>query len=140
MKTIVSLMLSLSLAAVGCGKSTPEPKGPVELMSSDPSAAAQGKVHVRDAGSGNAELVVEVFHLPKPDKASPGATTYVVWAHPSGGEPQNLGALHVGDDLSGSLRTLTPMKRFDVMVTAEPTAQATKPTNVPVLSARVSRE
>jgi hypothetical protein len=140
MKTIAALMLSLSIAAVGCGKSKPEAKGPVEMVSTDPSAAAQGKVHLGDAGSGNAELFVEVYHVPKPDKAAPGATTYVVWAHPAGGEPQNLGALGIGDDLSGSLRTVTPMKHFDVIITAEPTAQATKPSTTPLLTARVSRE
>lgn len=139
MKTIAALLLSFSIAAVGCGKTT-EPRGPLQMVSSDPSAAAQGKVHVTEATNGNAELYVEVHHVPKADKASPGATTYVVWAHPSGGEPMNLGALKVNDDLSGSLRTLTPMKHFDVMVTAEPSPAATKPSTVPVLTARVERD
>ncbi len=140
MKTIAALLLSVSIAAVGCGRSTPEPKGPVEMVSTDPSAAAQGKVHVTDAGSGNAHVVVEIHHVPSAAKTAPGATTYVVWAHPVGGKPMNLGALKVNDDLTGELRTLTPMKHFDLFITAESTPEASAPTSVPVLSARVDRD
>lgn len=139
MKTMAVLMLSVSLVAMGCGKHE-EAKGPVELMSTDSSAAAQGKVQINDAGNGNAELLVEIHHVPKADKAAPGATTYVVWAKPSGGEPMNLGAIAINDELNGSLRTVTPMKHFDIFVTAEPSPQQTKPTHSPVLTARVSRE
>jgi hypothetical protein len=139
MKTSAMIFLSLSLVALGCGKKE-DPKAPVALMSTDSSAAAQGQVMVNDAGNGNAELVVEIKHVPKADKAAPGATTYVVWAKPSGGEPMNLGAISVNDELNGSLRTVTPMKHFDIFITAEPSAQAMRPSATPVLSARVERE
>lgn len=136
MKTISILLMSLSLSVVGVGCGKP----PVALVNTDMSAAAQGQVKVKDGGNGNAELVVEVHHLPKADKAAPGATTYVVWAKPASGDPMNLGALAIDDDLSGTLKTVTPMKNFDLMITAEPSAQSTKPTGSPLMTARVSRE
>ena len=139
MKTTAVLMLSVALAALGCGKHE-DAKSPIALMSTDSSAAAQGNVMINDAGNGNAELLVEIKHVPKPDKAAPGATTYVLWAKPSGGEPMNLGAINVNDDLMGTLRTVTPMKNFDLWVTAEATPQATRPTTSPMLTARVSRD
>jgi len=51
----------------------------------------------------------------------------VVWARADGaGSAQNLGALHVDKDLDGTLKTVTPLRTFDVFITAEssPTARA----------------
>jgi hypothetical protein len=140
MKTIGAICLAVSIAAFGCGKSSPEPNMPIELVGSEQAPAAQGRVHVNDGGNGNAELIVEVKHLARPEKAAPGATSYVVWVHPSGGHPQNLGALSVDDELTGSLRTVTPLKDFKLFVTPEPSPQAVAPSNEPVLSGHVSRD
>ena len=103
--------------------------------------AAQGELKVRDAGN-NTSIDLSVRHLAPPERISPQASTYVVWARPLAddtGRAQNLGALSVDRNLSGRLRSTTPLKQFELFVTAESSTVAEAPTGERVMSAMVTR-
>lgn len=107
-----------------------------QIMSADSRVpAAQGEVKAKEEGNGNTHLKVKVKHMAKPNAVEPMASTYVVWAqdNTNTGNVQNLGALQVGDDLEGEIEAITPMKRFDVFITAEPVATAQYPTGTKTL-------
>jgi hypothetical protein len=115
--------------AAGCASSP-------QIMSADSRVpAAQGQVKAKAEGNGNTRIDVKVKHMAKPNAVEPMAQTYVVWAQDNNntGNVQNLGALHVDDDLEGEIEAITPLKRFDVFITAEPVATAQYPTGTKTL-------
>jgi hypothetical protein len=83
--------------------------------------------------------VVRVAHLAPPSKLYAEASVYVVWIQPLDGELQNVGALLLNGDLAGRLETLTPHRRFKLLVTPEPGGRGAMPTHGPVFSADVER-
>jgi hypothetical protein len=102
--------------------------------------AAQGEVRVAEEENGNTQLNLRVKHLAKPGAVDPNASTYVVWVQDTTdqGNIQNLGALRIGDDLSGEFEAVTPLRQFEVFVTAEPVATAQSPTGDRALWTTVS--
>ena len=120
--------------AVGCAS------GPqaIRMRTSLAIPAAQGTVKASSGKNGNTSLVIDVRHLAPPERVAAGATTYVVWAQPLGeGSPQNLGALRVDEDLRGTLATVTPLRSFDLFITAEASATQMEPTNDQLFSASI---
>ena len=99
--------------------------------------SAVGQVRVATGDKGNRDLKVEVSRIAKADKVFPGASTYVVWLKPQNGDAQNVGVLPVDKNLNAKLETTTSFTNFVVMVTAESTAQPTKPSDNEVLVANV---
>lgn len=101
----------------------------VPLSSSADIPAARGEVKLDRTDQGNTKVEVTVKHLAEPAQVQQGATTYVVWAAPRDAfaTPQSLGALRVGDDLEGKLETTTPLRAFDLFITAEPSASVPQP-------------
>lgn len=103
--------------------------------------AAQGEVRASKSENNNTVIEVNVRHLALPERVSPGANTYVVWARPEGASGvQNLGALRVSADLSGSLRAVTAFRQFELFITAEPSAQVMRPSGAELLSAQLRRK
>jgi hypothetical protein len=100
-----------------------------------PSAAAQ--VNVDKEENGNIKVDVKVQHLAKPGRLTPPANSYVVWLQQEGSQPQSLGELKLGDDLKGELKATTPLKSFDVFITAETDSQTKFPSDQVVLRATV---
>ena len=80
---------------------------------------------------------IRVEHLALPWNVVAGATVYVVWFQPPGAAWQSAGALTVTDDLEGLLETMTPHRRFLVMVTPEVNGQAGQPTQNAVFTASI---
>jgi hypothetical protein len=64
----------------------------------------------------------------------------VVWIKPRDGEPQNAGVLRVNNDLEGSFHTVTPVKAFDIVITAEDNPSVTQPTGPEILLGSVQVE
>lgn len=133
----LTMLLAVSctwLACGGGGRQTP-------LVASPSVPAAEGSVQTRRTADQNTELSVAVEHLAPPDRVATGATTYVVWAQPlgDGTKPQNVGAMRVGRDRSGSLKTKTPHQSFELSVTPEVSPTVTEPTNQPVFKAKVAQ-
>ncbi|RZA06517.1 MAG: hypothetical protein EOP11_10185 [Proteobacteria bacterium] len=132
---IVGAIALSSCASLGIGG------GPKQVMNVDPSVpAAHGEVQAKESDNGNTEVRLKVEHLARPEALGSEAKTYVVWVQDSatGEHVQNLGALKVNDSLKGSIRALTPLKRFDIFVTPEPLATAESPSGERVLWSTVS--
>jgi hypothetical protein len=127
-------LLAAALGLAGCGPA------PIELISSPAVPAASGEISTSDeGGNGNLRLKVEVKHLAPPEKVERNARIYVVWVEHDGATPQNVGALRVDKDLTGSLDTVTPLHRFNLVITAEEDPAAVLPKGPRVLFATVER-
>ena len=92
-----------------------------------PGAQSTAKVSTTDNGNTQIDLIVE--HLASPERVDPGASVYVVWVrgHEAEAQSQNLGALKVDDNEKGSISATTPLRSFDLYVTAEASQQSSVP-------------
>lgn len=144
-KTLMqALMVAAGLAVAGCatprmgsekmGAAVTQP-----MRGSDASPASQATVAVAKGASGNTALTVRVKHLAPAERLANDASVYVVWVEPEGAPPQNVGVLSVNTDLQGSLSTITPYKRFKVMVTPEKSGEVTAPEHDEVFTSDVER-
>ena len=133
---LIGTLSGAGCSMLGLGKGGAE-KVALQVTASQP--AAQGTVNVGPEKDGNRSIEVKVEHLSPPERAAPGARSYVVWVVPrAGGVPQNMGALMLQDDLGGVLKTTTPYREFEILVTAEENPGATKPSTSNVMRASVS--
>lgn len=128
-------LLPLFALLAGCAQNT------WVLQGSPTNPAAEGQVKATDGDNGNTKIELSVKHLTQPAKIAQGTTAYVVWVEPLDGDrhASNVGALKVDDNLEGHLETVTPLRTFNLYVTPEPTATATAPSGVRVLSQTVNR-
>jgi hypothetical protein len=99
--------------------------------------AARGEVAIGRDKNGNTSLKMEVQHLANPEDLTPRAAAYVVWFQERGGNLENQGQLRVDKNLKASFETVTPLKSFDVFVTAEQDARATSRSGPEVLKATI---
>lgn len=100
---------------------------------------ARGELKVDKDKNGNTRLSMAVQHLANPANLTPPATAYVVWLQDRGGNAENRGRLKMDKNLKASFETVTPLKNFDLLVTAEQDLQAKTPTGPEVLKASVQR-
>lgn len=147
-KTMIQAVVAAAgLAVAGCA--TPMSFGGGEkgksqaviqpMKGSAASPAGQGTVAVAKGASGNTALTVRVKHLAPAERLASDASVYVVWVEPEGAPPQNVGILTVDRDLQGTLSTITPHKRFKVMVTPEKSGEITAPEHDEVFTSDVER-
>ena len=123
----VSLVSAITTACGG---------GAAAIDTTPDAPAATGSVRVERRPDGLA-LAVFVQQLAPPEDLKQGAAAYVVWAKPArGGPARNVGALALDAD-EGVLRTAIAAEDTSLIVTAEPTAQASSPSGEPVLWAYV---
>lgn len=137
LRMLAALVVSSSLSAVafGCGGSQKQ------MVASDRVPAAKGKIETDEGDNGNTQLTVRVEHLAEPAKIDENATTYVVWIKPPGAQKeQNIGALAVDKNLTGTLKTTTPHDEFELSITAEPFPNASTPSGPEVLSTTVRED
>lgn len=133
-RLVHSLALALVLGACGGGGSRT-----LSLVNSPQTPAAQGTVTARFDENGNTRLALEVKHLAPPERVWPSARVSVVWVQAPDGTVHNVGALKVGDNLTGRLETVTPLQDFDLFVTVEELPAVTYPKGPRVLSALVAK-
>jgi hypothetical protein len=144
--TVLVMAGSFALAAlpgcssVGLGSKTSTPS--IALQPGPDVPAAEGTVGTEVDANGNTRVTVAVRHLAPPDRLRQGAAVYVVWARPTGGDAQgqgaqNLGALRVDSDLRGTLETITPMRNFELVITAEDSPTTITPSQAQVLRAEI---
>jgi hypothetical protein len=129
-------MLGFALVCAACAGTQ---KTPLTVTPQAP--AAEGTVETRRTENKNTEVNLRVEHMAPPEKIVNDATVYVVWAQPlaPGAEPQNMGSFVVGKDRKGQLKTVTPQEQFELIVTPEAKGTVEKPTNEPVLKAKIPR-
>ena len=131
------------LLMFGCSMFRGDKTHELQMTGNPEFPAATGEAVVSTTDDGNTQINLEVKHLAPPEKINSGATAFVVWVRNNDenfGEPQNLGALKVDDDLSGSISAVTNLRSFDLYVTAEPTSSATSPTGDALLRTNVVME
>lgn len=104
------------------------------------SAGTDGMVTVEQIEGGNYLVLVEVQHLPPPERVSEGASTYVVWIKPEDGGAVKAGRLDYDpDERTGTVRATTPAGgRFTVLITAEADDTTAEPSEVVVVQREVS--
>ncbi len=135
--TMKTNLPTLLLAALLAANLLYAKKFPLTASASVP--AARGKVETGKDKNGNTELKLEAEHLAEPDKLSPARTAYVIWFQDRGAEPETQGQLRVDKNLKGKFKTVTPLKNFDVFVTAESDPTTKTPSGTEVLRATVQQ-
>jgi hypothetical protein len=132
--TLIVLAATLCLMLeLGCGGHKK-----VDLTPATSVPAAMGHAEITHDKNGNTLVDLKVHHLAKPENLTPPASAYVVWFQPAGQPPQNQGVLRVDSDLNGEFKTTTPLKNFDIFVTAEPGPTVTAPTGSEIMRQHVS--
>jgi hypothetical protein len=101
--------------------------------------AARGKVEIGKDANGNTTVKIEAEHLAEPGNLSPPGSEYVVWFQEKGAEPETQGRIRVDKNLKGSFATSTPLRSFDIFVTAESDANTKQPTGTEVFRTTVQR-
>jgi hypothetical protein len=99
--------------------------------------AARGQVDVGQDKNGNTKVEIEVEHLAPPENLTPPRTAYVVWFQERGAEPMNQGALKPNKNLKATFKSVTQLKTFDVLVTAESDPSGKSPTGQEIMRASV---
>lgn len=135
MSRISTLLLAAGTAAFASGCA-----GKETLAASAGLPAAEGTLRCSKAANDNTAIDLQVKHLANPDRLSPPAAVYVVWTKADkDAEPQNIGALEVDSNLTGRLKTVSSLRRFELFVTGEATGQAPSPSGEPLLWANCNR-
>jgi hypothetical protein len=116
---LVAMFIVGGLTLNACGSSQ-------KLAASPDAQEARGTVTQQLEANGT-RVSIHVRNLPQPGRVGPDAKAYVAWAQPSsGGQPRRLGVLQLDGD-EGNLETDTPLKSFQVFITAEPSTTNTTP-------------
>ena len=135
MKRFIAPAMLVAFAVTACG-------GPLtlNLVGSPEVPAAEATVKARSTDNGNTSIELAVKHLAPPTRVNPQAAAYVVWVvgTETGAQPTNLGGLKVGDDLSGKFTAVTPLRAFQLFITAEPSQLVTRPTGRNLLTTTVA--
>jgi hypothetical protein len=110
-------------------------KYPMTAASIVPGARAE--VVISKDKNGNTRLKMRVQHLAHLENLTPSAAAYVVWLQERGGNSENKGQLKMDKNLKATFETVTPLKSFDVFVTAEQDFRAKDPSGPEVLKATI---
>jgi hypothetical protein len=126
----ICLMFTLLSTAAYAAK-----KYPMTAASIVPGARAE--VAISKDKNGNTKLKMRVQHLANLENLTPRAAAYVVWLQERGGNSENQGQLKMDKNLKATFETVTPLKSFDVFVTAEQEVRAKGPSGPEVLRATI---
>jgi len=74
----------------------------------------------------NNTLEVNLSNVQAPETFGPQYTRYVVWTEVSGAAPVNVGQIRV-EGGKGKLQTLTPLRRFGILITLEEKGDVRQP-------------
>lgn len=132
MRALSTLAIGAALAAAACGTY----RMPM-AKSDDVPGSAMATLKETDEGT---KIKLKVKDLKPAEELRAGATAYVAWAVPRGGDEvkaEKLGTLDPSGDGDDSLEALTTLRDFDVVVTAERDGDATIPRGKRLLWARV---
>jgi hypothetical protein len=97
----------------------------------------EGEVAISKDKNGNTRLKMSVQHLANLENLTPRAAAYVVWLQERGGNSENQGQLKMDKNLKATFETVTPLKSFDVFVTAEQDFRAKTPSGPEVLKVTI---
>lgn len=126
MRCLTICLIALLLASVAWA-------GDVPLVGSSLVPAAAGKINYEHDRNGNIKLDIKTKHLAAPERLTPAKNSYVVWIRSNDGQVQNAGVLRVNNNLEGSFTTTTPIKAFDVVITAEDSPSVSQPSGPEIM-------
>lgn len=132
MRKLYALCFTVALL---CTAAYAAKKYPMTAASIVPGARAE--VAVGKDKNGNTTLKMTVRHLANPDRLTPPAGAYVIWLREPGGNVDNRGQLKMDKNLKASFEAVTPLKSFDLLVTAEQDVTAKSPSGPEVLKATI---
>jgi hypothetical protein len=138
-KSWPALAAVAGLGWAGCATTQTPPVTTLPMAASSAAPTARGEVAVSPLGPNN-QLVVSIVGLAPPAVVDPVSRLYVAWVEPldRSAEPQNVGAFAIGDDGIGRLVTTTPMRRFQLFVTPEPSATVRSPSGRQLLTVDIA--
>jgi hypothetical protein len=112
---------------------------PIALEAGPKTPAAAGNVKLSRDGQGNTKIDLKVNYLPQPFELDRSLTTFVVWSiADDGNRVRNLGQLQVDSHRHGSVDLVTPLSRFTLLVTAEQSGTAEKPSDYLILQGNIN--
>ena len=132
MRKLYTICLTFALL---CTVAYAAKKYPMTAASIVPGARAE--VAINKDKNGNTRLKMTVQHLANLANLTPPAAAYVIWFQERGGNSANRGELKVDKNLKATFITVTPLKSFDVFVTAEQDPRTTGPSGPEVLRATI---
>ena len=132
MRKLYTICLTFALL---CAVAYADKKYPMTAASIVPGARAE--VAISKDKNGNTRLKMTVRHLANLANLTPRAAAYVVWLRERSGNAENQGQLKVDKNLKATFLTVTPLKSFDVVVTAEQDLRAKDPSGPEVLKATI---
>ena len=132
MRKLYAICLTFALL---CTLAYAAKKYPMTAASMVPGARAD--VAITKDKNGNTRLKMTVQHLSNLENLTPRANAYVVWLQERGGNSENQGQLKMDKNLKATFETVTPLKSFDVIVTAEQDVRAKDPSGPEVLKATI---
>lgn len=103
----------------------------VQRTAAVPAATAQAKLRIDD--NQNAQVALEVAHLAPAKNLTPARAVYVVWAQTREGRSFSLGKLRLDKEGEGQFTGTIPVYQFRLLVTAEDSAAAERPSEQVVL-------
>jgi hypothetical protein len=98
---------------------------------------ARAEVVISKDKNGNTRLKMTVQHLANLENLTPRASAYVVWLRERSGNAENQGQLKMDKNLKATFATETPLKSFDVFVSAEQDPRVKDPSGPEVLKATI---
>lgn len=112
--------------------------GGLSLRPTERMPQASGTVKVTKDAQANVRLAIEVRHLPRPNEMDPHLTTFVVWSIAEGGKRvRNMGHIHIDSNRRGSVDVVSPLQRFDILITGEADEAADTPSEFAVLKGSI---
>jgi len=132
-KATLTAMAACAISLSGCAIFSSRSTNP--KMSVSPLVpAAESSVRFGKATNGNTSIDLKVKHLANTEKLTPPSHIYVVWLRSNpNAQPQNIGALDVDENLTGTLQTITALHSFALFITAEGSGQVQQPTGPELL-------
>jgi hypothetical protein len=131
MRKLFTICLTFALlGAVVYAKNYPMTAAPIV-------PGARADLDISKDKNGNTKLKMKAQHLANAENLTPPAAGYVIWIQERGGNAENQGQLKVSKNLEASYETVTPLKNFDVFVTAEQDLKTKTPSGAEVLKATV---
>lgn len=134
MRTVATFLSAIALlcsAAVstGCGG------GSAYTVIGTPRAPdADGTVTVEPIEGGNRLVKIQLQHVPPPARLGPGLAVYVVWFTANGQAPVKAGLLAFDEgSRRGNLMATTPLRNFQLRITAERTQDVASPGETTIL-------
>lgn len=123
MRIIAAVLVAAGLS--GCSSLAPGRR----LHRSESIPEAVGVVSFKALSADETLIELRVRRLSDPERLTPPGYAYVTWVRSTPNDAaQNVGSLWLDSDLDGELRTVAPLRRFELFVTAEPSGDAEKPT------------